>query len=116
MHVSYPQDDWHTWLPLSEFAYSNSEHSSTKKSPFCTIYGGNPRSDSINISQGLPAGNLSTKFQSVKQAVKEELESSIQRFKKYADRNTSIPPDFQPGDKLCLASKNIKTTRPTKKL
>ncbi|MBW0588260.1 hypothetical protein O181_127975 [Austropuccinia psidii MF-1] len=27
-----------------------------------------------------------------------------------------IPPDFQPGDKVWLASKNIKTTRPTKKL
>ncbi|MBW0527117.1 hypothetical protein O181_066832 [Austropuccinia psidii MF-1] len=27
-----------------------------------------------------------------------------------------IPPDFQPGDKLWLSSKNIKTTRPTKKL
>ncbi|MBW0555046.1 hypothetical protein O181_094761 [Austropuccinia psidii MF-1] len=50
------------------------------------------------------------------QVVKEELESAIRRFKKYADRNRAIPPDFQPGDKVWLASKNIKTTRPTKKL
>ncbi|MBW0474767.1 hypothetical protein O181_014482 [Austropuccinia psidii MF-1] len=50
------------------------------------------------------------------QVVKEELESAIRRFKKYADRNSPIPPDFQPGDKVWLASKNIKTTRPTKKL
>ncbi|MBW0514853.1 hypothetical protein O181_054568 [Austropuccinia psidii MF-1] len=48
--------------------------------------------------------------------VKEELESKTRRFKKYADRNRSITPDFQPGDKVLLASKNIKTTRPTKKL
>ncbi|MBW0566197.1 hypothetical protein O181_105912, partial [Austropuccinia psidii MF-1] len=48
--------------------------------------------------------------------VKEELESAIRRFKKYADRNRSIPPDFQPGYKVWLASKNIRTTRPTKKL
>ncbi|MBW0561076.1 hypothetical protein O181_100791 [Austropuccinia psidii MF-1] len=33
---------------------------------------------------------------------------------KYADRNRSILPDFQPGDKVCLASKNIKTARTTK--
>ncbi|MBW0567944.1 hypothetical protein O181_107659 [Austropuccinia psidii MF-1] len=53
---------------------------------------------------------------SLQQVVKEELESEIRRFKKYADRNRSIPPDLQPGDKVWLASKNIKTTRPTKKL
>ncbi|MBW0526061.1 hypothetical protein O181_065776 [Austropuccinia psidii MF-1] len=38
------------------------------------------------------------------------------RFKKYADRNRSIPHDFQPGDKVWIASKNIKTTTPTKRL
>ncbi|MBW0530843.1 hypothetical protein O181_070558 [Austropuccinia psidii MF-1] len=76
----------------------------------------NPSFDSIHISQDSPAGKLSKKLQSVQQVVKEELESAIRRFKKYADRNRAIPPDFQPGDKVWLASKNIKTTRPTKKL
>ncbi|MBW0508603.1 hypothetical protein O181_048318 [Austropuccinia psidii MF-1] len=52
----------------------------------------------------------------LQQAVKEELESAIRRLKKYADRNRAIPPDFQPGNKVWLASKNINTTRPTKKL
>ncbi|MBW0528869.1 hypothetical protein O181_068584 [Austropuccinia psidii MF-1] len=116
MYVSYHQDDWHTWLSLAEFAYNNAENSSTKQSPFFTIYGRNPRFDSIHISQDSPAGKLSTKLQSVQKVVKEELESAIRRFKKYADRNRSIPPYFQHGDKGWLASKNIKTTRPTKKL
>ncbi|MBW0464465.1 hypothetical protein O181_004180 [Austropuccinia psidii MF-1] len=52
----------------------------------------------------------------LKKVVKEELESAIRRFKKHADRNRTIPSDFQPGEKVWLASKNIKTTRPTKKL
>ncbi|MBW0580516.1 hypothetical protein O181_120231, partial [Austropuccinia psidii MF-1] len=52
----------------------------------------------------------------IQQVFKEELESSIRRFKKYADRNTTIPPDFQSGDKVWVAYNNIKTTRPTKKL
>ncbi|MBW0556440.1 hypothetical protein O181_096155 [Austropuccinia psidii MF-1] len=116
MYVSYHQDYWHTWLPLAEFAYNNAEHSSTKKSPFFTIYGRNPSFDSNHVSQDSPAGKLSTSLQSVQQVVKKELESEIRRFKKYADRNRAIPPDFQPGDKVWLASKNIKTTRPTKKL
>ncbi|MBW0492893.1 hypothetical protein O181_032608 [Austropuccinia psidii MF-1] len=116
MYVSYHQDAWHTWLPLAEFAYNNAEHSSTKQSPFFTIYGGNTTFYSIHISQDAPAGKVSTKLQSVQQVVKEELESGIRRFKKYTDRNIAIPSDFQPGDKVWLASNNIKTTRPTKKL
>ncbi|MBW0533336.1 hypothetical protein O181_073051 [Austropuccinia psidii MF-1] len=116
MYVSYHQDGWHTWHPLAEFAYNNSENSSTKKSPFFTIYGRNTSFDSIHVSQDSPAGILSRKLQSVKQVVKEELESAIRRLKKYADRNRAIPPDFQPGDKVWLASKTIKSTRPTKKL
>ncbi|MBW0470415.1 hypothetical protein O181_010130 [Austropuccinia psidii MF-1] len=116
MYVSYHQDDWNTWLPLAELLYNNAEHSSTKESPFFTIYGRNPSFDSIQISQDSPAGNLSTKIQSVQQVVKEELGSEIRRFKKYSDRNRSIPPDFQPGDKVWLSFKIIKTTKPTKKL
>ncbi|MBW0572586.1 hypothetical protein O181_112301 [Austropuccinia psidii MF-1] len=116
MYVSYHQDDWHTWLPLAEFAYNNSEHSSTKKSPFFTIYGRNPSFDSIHISQDKPSKRLSTKLQSLQQVVKEELKSAIKHFKKYSDGNRAIPPDFQPGNKVWLSSKNIKTTRPTKKL
>ncbi|MBW0491574.1 hypothetical protein O181_031289 [Austropuccinia psidii MF-1] len=116
MYVSYHPDEWHTWLPLVKFAYNNAEHSSTKQSPFFTIYGRNPSFYSIHISQDKPSGKFSTKIQSVQQAVKEESESAIRRFKKYADRNRTIPPDFQPGHKVWLASKNIKPTRPTKKL
>ncbi|MBW0490582.1 hypothetical protein O181_030297 [Austropuccinia psidii MF-1] len=116
MYVSYHQDYWNTCLPLAEFSYNNAENSSTKQSPFFTIYGRNPSFDSIHISQDSPSGTLSTKLHSVQKVVKEELESAIRRFKKYADRNRSIPPDFQHGDKVWLACKNIKTTRPTKKL
>ncbi|MBW0513701.1 hypothetical protein O181_053416 [Austropuccinia psidii MF-1] len=116
IYVCYHQDDWLGWIPLAEFSYNNAEHSSTKQSPFFTIYGRNPSFNSIHISQDSPAGKLSKKLQSVSQAVKEELESAIRRFKKYADRNRTIPPDFQHGDKVWLASKNIKITRPTKKL
>ncbi|MBW0516871.1 hypothetical protein O181_056586 [Austropuccinia psidii MF-1] len=116
MYFSYHHDDWHTWLPLAKFAYNNAKHSSTKQSPFFTIYGRNPRFDSIHISQDTPAGKLSTKLQSVQKVVKEEVESAMKCFKNYSDRNREIPPDFQPGDKVWLSSKNIKTTRPTKRL
>ncbi|MBW0537943.1 hypothetical protein O181_077658 [Austropuccinia psidii MF-1] len=92
MYVSYHQDDWNTWLPLAEFAYNNSDHSSTKQSPFFTVYGRDPQFDSVHITQDTPAGKLSTKIQSVQQDVKRELEAAINRFKRYADKGRASPP------------------------
>ncbi|MBW0570122.1 hypothetical protein O181_109837 [Austropuccinia psidii MF-1] len=116
MYVSYHQDDWNTWLPLVEFAYNNSDHSSTKQSLFFTVYERDPQFDSVYITQDTPSGKLSTKIQSVQKDVKRELEVAINRFKRYADKSRASPPVFNPGDMVWLSSKNIKSTRPTKKL
>ncbi|MBW0570375.1 hypothetical protein O181_110090, partial [Austropuccinia psidii MF-1] len=62
MYVSYHQDDWNLWLPLAEFAYNNSDHSSTKQLPFFTVYGRDPQFDSAHITQDTSAGRLSTKL------------------------------------------------------
>ncbi|MBW0495051.1 hypothetical protein O181_034766 [Austropuccinia psidii MF-1] len=94
MYVSYHQDDWNICLPLDEFSYNNLEHSSKNQLPFFTIYGRSTRFDSIDISQDSSTGRLSTKLQSVHQVVKEVLESEISKFKKYADKNRKISPDF----------------------
>ncbi|MBW0510846.1 hypothetical protein O181_050561 [Austropuccinia psidii MF-1] len=105
MYVSYHQYDWNTCLPLAEFAYNNSDHSSTKQSPFFTFYGKDPQFDSVHITQDTPAGTLSTKIQSVQQYVKRELEVAINRFKRYADKSSASPPVFNPGDMYsCLPS------------
>ncbi|MBW0471715.1 hypothetical protein O181_011430 [Austropuccinia psidii MF-1] len=98
MYVSYHQDDWNTWLPLAELAYNNSDHFLTKQSPFFTVYGRNPKFDSVHITQYTPAGKLSTKIQSLQKDVKRELEVSINRFKMYADKSRASPPVFNPGD------------------
>ncbi|MBW0493695.1 hypothetical protein O181_033410 [Austropuccinia psidii MF-1] len=115
-YVSYHQNDWNTWLPLAEFAYNNSDHSSTKQSPFFTVYGRDPQFGSVHITQDTPAGKLSTKVQSVQQDIKRELEFAINRFKRYADKSRASPPVSNPGDMVWLSSKNIKSTGPTKKL
>ncbi|MBW0545244.1 hypothetical protein O181_084959 [Austropuccinia psidii MF-1] len=97
MYFSYHQDDWNTWLPLAEFAYNNSDHSSTKQSPFFTVYGRNPHFDSVKITKDTPSGTLSTKIQSVQKDVKRELEVVINMFKRYADKSRASPPVFNPG-------------------
>ncbi|MBW0528140.1 hypothetical protein O181_067855 [Austropuccinia psidii MF-1] len=91
MYVSYHQDDWNTWLPLAELDYNASDHSSTKQSPFFTVYGRDPHFDSVHITQDTPAGKLSTKFQSVQQDVKIEIEVAINSFKRTS--NQLDPPE-----------------------
>ncbi|MBW0483045.1 hypothetical protein O181_022760 [Austropuccinia psidii MF-1] len=98
MYVSYHQDDWHTWISLAEFAYNNSDHSLKKQSSFLTVYGRDPHFDSVNITQGTPAGWLSTEIQSVHQDSKRELQVSINRSKRCADKSRASPPLFNPGD------------------
>ncbi|MBW0574659.1 hypothetical protein O181_114374 [Austropuccinia psidii MF-1] len=116
MYVSYHQHYWNTWLPLAEFSYNNSDHSSTKQSPFLTVYGRDPHFDSVHITQDTPGGKLSTKIQSVQQDVNRELEVAINRFKRYANKSRASPPVFNPVNMVWLSLKNIKSTRPTKKL
>ncbi|MBW0567856.1 hypothetical protein O181_107571 [Austropuccinia psidii MF-1] len=116
MYFSYNQDDWNTWLPLAEFAYNNTVHSSTKQSPFFTVYGRDPKFDSVQITQDTHSGKLLKKIQSVQQDVKRELEVAINGLKRYADKSRESPPVFNPGDMVWLSSKNFKSTRPTKKL
>ncbi|MBW0512486.1 hypothetical protein O181_052201 [Austropuccinia psidii MF-1] len=116
MYVTYHQDDWNTWLPLAEFAYNNSDHSSTKQLPFFTVYGRDPQFDSVHITQDTPSGKLSKKIQSVQKDVKRELGVAINLFKRYSDKSRESPPVFNPGYMVWLSSKNIKATRPTKKL
>ncbi|MBW0489209.1 hypothetical protein O181_028924 [Austropuccinia psidii MF-1] len=116
MYVSYHQDVWNTWLPLAEFAYDTSDQSSTKQSPFFTVYGRDSQFDTVHITQNTPSGKLSTRVQEVQEYFKRELEVSINRFKRYADKSRTSPTVFNPGDMVWLSSKKIKSTIPTKKL
>ncbi|MBW0480197.1 hypothetical protein O181_019912 [Austropuccinia psidii MF-1] len=109
MYVSYHQDDWNTRLSLAEFSHNNSDHSSTKQSPFFNVYGRDPQFDSAHITQDTPAGKLSIKIQSVQQDFKKGLEAAINRFKRYADKSRASPPVFNPGDMVWLSFKNIKS-------
>ncbi|MBW0518952.1 hypothetical protein O181_058667 [Austropuccinia psidii MF-1] len=116
MYVSYHQDDWNTCLPLAEFAYNNSDHSSKKQSPFFTVYGRDPQFDSAHITEETPTGKVSTKIQSVQEDVKRELEFAINSFKRYTDISRASTAVFNLGDMVWLSSKNIKSIRHTKKL
>ena len=51
--ISYQQDDWIKFLPMAEFAYNNTLHTSTSVTPFVANYGFHPR-----FSIAIPAGSV----------------------------------------------------------
>ncbi|MBW0496522.1 hypothetical protein O181_036237 [Austropuccinia psidii MF-1] len=63
VYVSYHQYDGHTCLPLAEFSYNSSDHSSKKHSPFFTAYERYHHFNSSQINQDTPARNLPEKLQ-----------------------------------------------------
>ena len=131
-YTSYEQDDWYDYLHLAEFAYNNSTHSSTLLTPFYANYGYNPLFDlSPSMAAAGAGASASTSSTTVSVPLAEEriqqlqlqwktmvttLDKAKTTYKRYADKHRKAAPIFGVGDLVLLNSKNIRTTRPMKKL
>jgi transposase InsO family protein len=113
------QDNWDGLLPLAEFQYNNTVHSSTKESPFMLDTGRHPR-------MGFEPHQPRSKVEAVndfedrlKTGLTEAtaaLTKARDEYTQYYNRHREPAPDFQPGDRVWLDSGDINTTRPSKKL
>jgi hypothetical protein len=122
MYVNYQQDDWEELLPLAQFVYNDTKHSSTGFSPFFANFGYHP---TFNLELPLPAA---TKYhsasadafvedlQTIHKVLRIEMERAQQQQKKSYDKRVDPAPDFKVGDKVWLSSRNIITRRKAKKL
>ena len=116
--VSYRQDDWSDWLPKAEFAYNNSEHSSTKTTPFYANYGFHPRMDNIMTTREETNPSVEQRLkhlQDIRNFLQEELKRSIEAMKHFADRRRTDKV-FKIGDLVMLRRAGISTERPCEKL
>ncbi|KAL5596456.1 uncharacterized protein BROUX77_007140 [Berkeleyomyces rouxiae] len=118
-YTYYRQDNWADLLPLAEFSYNDSESSSTMLTPFFANHGFHPRSGReslpVSVEKG-PLRNFVKELDNICQFLKTEITWSRERMTEYANRHKSSAPLLREGDLVWLLSRNIRTTRPSKKL
>ncbi|GJT49102.1 putative reverse transcriptase domain-containing protein [Tanacetum coccineum] len=95
---------WDTHLPLIEFSYNNSYHTSIKCAPFEALYGQKCRSPviwtEVGESQLIGPEIVQETTEKIVQ-IKERLKTARSRQKSYADKRRK-PLEFQVGDRVLL--------------
>jgi hypothetical protein len=116
---SYLQDDWSTWLSLASFAYNNSTHSATNFSPFFANFGYNPRTFSTTLDSTInnPAAAAVVKdLSEIHELCRENIAAANKRYAHYYDKSRRPTPIYIPGTMVLLSLRNVKTSRPSRKL
>jgi len=114
-YSSYQQDNWCELLPTAEFAYNNGYQETIKHTHFFANYGINPEYEAIgHMMQGnvMPLEQMS-QLHDVLQA---EMSEAQIRQQEYYDQHRKPDPNLKSGDIVWLLTRNIRTTRPCKKL
>jgi hypothetical protein len=95
---------WHKWLPVAEYWYNTTIHSSLGRSPFEVLYGYVPRTLGIANLKLCTVPDLETWMQErelLSELVKQQLARAQQRMKSQADKNRSER-SFEVGDRVYL--------------
>jgi hypothetical protein len=105
---------------MAEFSYNNHCQSSTKYSPFFANYGYHPKND-INIKKGdsecVPASDeFLDKLKDIQQRSKINISRAQKSQALYYNKKKRQVQDLSIGDEVYINTKNITSTRPTKKL
>jgi hypothetical protein len=116
---NYEQDNWVELLPLAEFPYNNSVHASTRMTPFWANYQFHAemefkRAKAPTIARSeVKAVVMLAGLEETHEILRQNLLEAQTRQSKYAGRKEMI---FKVGDKVWLSTRNIRTTKPCKKL
>lgn len=118
MFVNYRQDDWMDWLPLAEFCYNNRIQSSTRQTPFMLNYGRHPRlgTEPVRETNIEAVEDFLQRMKAIQTEAKSALEQAATDMAKFYDIHRESSPNYGEGDKVWLEGKDIKTSRPSKKL
>ena len=116
--INQRQDDWAEWIPLAEFAYNNRIHSSTRRTPFELDSGQHPRmgTEPRMTTNVEAAEEFVERIQKATEEAKAALHQAAEDMARFHDARRGKEVVFKVGEKVWLDSRNIKTTRPAKKL
>jgi len=100
---------------MAEFAYNNGYQESIKHTPFFANYGVNPEYQTIgHLMQGKTTS--AEDMSQLHDTLQAEMTEAQLRHKEYYDGGRKPDPNLQSGDMVWLLPRNIRTTRPCKKL
>ena len=119
-YVNFEQDDWTRWLPLAQYTYNHSTHSSTGVSPAEALMGfrGDLRVDvDTEIEQGGAPEALqhAQRLEEIRGILKDTLIIATEAQKRAYDKKHK-PMSFKIGDQVMLRTKNIRSIRPCQKI
>jgi len=118
-HCNYQQDDWERLLPIAEFCYNNTQTGTRKITPFFANYGYHPcfmpdlgtrNEETPEVSEYVTA--LRRLHEDLRAEIKEVQMSQAEQ----ANKARHPDPVLNPGDRVWLRRKHIRTTRPSNKL
>jgi len=118
-YCNYQQDDWERLLPIAEFCYNNTQTGTTRITPFFANYGYHPQ-----FLPDLGTWNNETpevsEYVAALRRLHEELGAEIKEAQmtqaEQANKARHPDPVLNPGDKVWLRRKHIRTTQPSNKL
>ena len=110
-------NQWYDFLPLAEFSYNNSRHTSTTFSPFEAIYGFKPISPPLLATNKLQNSNeWFPRINEIHDLIVEQLKIAKTLQSHYKNR-THIDHQFKVGDKVMIETNHLTIrNQPTRKL
>jgi hypothetical protein len=112
------QTDWEQLIPLAEFALNNRVSASTKQTPFFMASGSHPRMGFEPQREGRveAADAYAQRMKDTLEEAQSALQKAADDMSHFYNKHRSGDVIFSVGDKVWLDGRDIKTTRPSKKL
>ncbi|HEX3639688.1 MAG TPA: DDE-type integrase/transposase/recombinase, partial [Ktedonobacteraceae bacterium] len=118
-YCSEEPEAWLDMLPLAEFAYNNTTHSTTRVSPFFLIQGRHPHMpkaiEDDRLGGEVPAEATRMKrMKNARMTLENRVKQAQEYQKRYYDKKHTAM-GFKKGDMVLLSTRNLKPKQPSKK-